>query len=173
MRHGPYVIYGRITDILRHGSYSNGKLQGLSTIYDKYGIVHQTRNYKKNKLHGLCTTYDFAGCKIKEAMYRHGMRNGHCTYYDSCGAVQSESTYRNGLLNGLKTYYASNEENSEEYGRPVAYLATGYRVEEVWEHGKRHGKMTVYDALGRLVKEYLYERGNLVSEVVVFHTVTE
>ena len=75
-------------------NYSDGVLQGVSTVYDnKTGRVAESIVYENGERHGLCTKYYSDGKTMAEINYSNGHKQGHAKFFYPNGVMHEEGTY--------------------------------------------------------------------------------
>ena len=77
-------------------TYRHGQLNGPYTAY-KFGKIIEERNYVDGKLDGITKVYDQKTFKVKqETQFKNGLQDGYLRYYDDGGNVVLEYEYKNG-----------------------------------------------------------------------------
>jgi len=86
-------------------SFKNGIPDGLSTKWNENGQKASEGTYKNGKLDGLWTSWYENGKKKYEGTYKDGKKDGLNTVWYSDGKNAREATYKDGVLDGLYTYW--------------------------------------------------------------------
>ncbi|WP_248797458.1 toxin-antitoxin system YwqK family antitoxin [Pseudomonas sp. MWU13-2105] len=89
-------------------SYSQGELQGLSTLYHPNGKVSAQVPYVAGKTHGIASFFSPEGGLQRKAGYRNGLLHGEATNYFADGSVADVEHNRDGVRDGLYQRFHQN-----------------------------------------------------------------
>lgn len=78
--------------------YKDGKQNGIENVWYLNGQKGSEGNYKNGKRDGLWTEWYTTGLKWKEGNYKQGKRVGLWTEWGEDGKIAIKKTYQNGLL---------------------------------------------------------------------------
>ncbi|CAH0235683.1 toxin-antitoxin system YwqK family antitoxin [Pseudomonas brassicacearum] len=81
-------------------NYSQGELQGSSTLYHPNGKVSAVLPFVKGKLHGVASFYAAEGGLQRQATYRRGLLHGEANNYFPNGQLAEAEVYRDGVRDG-------------------------------------------------------------------------
>ena len=95
-------------------NYSNGKLEGVRSVFYPTGKLAETTNYSKGIKSGLYRKYTAAGVVLEEAIYKDGQFDGKAIYRDPAGNIVAQGIYINGKKKGIWQFYENGKLVSEE-----------------------------------------------------------
>ncbi|KKA06934.1 hypothetical protein VP02_15690 [Pseudomonas ogarae] len=81
-------------------NYSQGELQGTSTLYHPNGKVSAVLPFVKGKLQGVASFYAAEGGLQRQATYRRGLLHGEANNYFPDGQLAEAEVYRDGVRDG-------------------------------------------------------------------------
>lgn len=81
-------------------NYSQGELQGTSTLYHPNGKVSAVLPFVKGKLQGMASFYAAEGGLQRQATYRCGLLHGEANNYFPDGQLAEAEFYRDGVRDG-------------------------------------------------------------------------
>lgn len=90
--HGEKVVYYEDGKLAEQSNYTNGKLDGISKWFSKYGGVIKEFTYKNDELHGISKYYNADGQLIAEGIYRNDQKHGIWKYYEN-GVMTEEKDF--------------------------------------------------------------------------------
>lgn len=89
-------------------NYFNGKIEGVSTFYNKSGTITETVEYKSGMNHGKWIVYHANGNVHISKSYSNDLLNGEYVEYRADGKKIRITNYHNGDENGLEKWFDSN-----------------------------------------------------------------
>lgn len=95
---GLSILWNRSGQKDSEAHYKNGQQNGLETVWYMNGQKASEGNYKDGKRHGLWNEWYTKGLKWKEGNYKQGKKDGAWTAWDENGKVDLKETYTNGVL---------------------------------------------------------------------------
>ena len=119
-------------------TYKDGKLDGVSTVYDEAGTLREEIPFKNGKKDGLYRSYYSDGKLRTEANYKDGLKDGEETTHLRWENKKTVSTYQNGKAINTKRY--------DEKGRLRDELLFEYGEEGSWKIRQK-----LYDQKGKLI----------------------
>ncbi|MFC2111406.1 toxin-antitoxin system YwqK family antitoxin [Bacteroidota bacterium] len=174
--------------------------QGLTTIYYSDGKVKKTINFKDGREHGISTEYDKNGIIITVIEYKRGFivdqefinrtnkdgsKQGKWKYFYPNGNLKIEGWYSNGMKNGyFKEYdkteklieikkYVNDElqidvEELKEYEIRKDYYPDGkIKIVGSYINGIAEGIRKEYSKEGKIEKAYILNKGRIVGEGLI------
>jgi antitoxin component YwqK of YwqJK toxin-antitoxin module len=81
-------------------NYSQGELEGTSTLYHPNGKVSAVLPFVKGKLQGMASFYAAEGGLQRQASYRRGLLHGEANNYFPDGKLAEAEFYRDGVRDG-------------------------------------------------------------------------
>ena len=172
---GEYFAYSKNGMLTTYKVFKNDELDGAFKTYYALGEKTPEKSiiYKEGKLNGPYKLYYNTGEKYSEITYKDGVFTGEEITYYRDGSKRSETNYVNNSLNGTYTTYFKNGKKAN-VGNYVNDTRTGVWKEfyedgtilEEFEYdskGKLKGSYKEYDIDGKLISEYLYKNGLIVS----------
>ncbi|MBA1381143.1 MULTISPECIES: toxin-antitoxin system YwqK family antitoxin [Pseudomonas] len=81
-------------------NYSQGELEGTSTLYHPNGKVSAVLPFVKGKLHGVASFHAAEGGLQRQATYRRGLLHGEANNYFPDGQLAEAEFYRDGVRDG-------------------------------------------------------------------------
>jgi len=81
-------------------NYSQGELEGTSTLYHPNGKVSAVLPFVKGKLEGMASFYAAEGGLQRQASYRRGLLHGEANNYFPDGKLAEAEFYRDGVRDG-------------------------------------------------------------------------
>ncbi len=94
--------------------YKNGKLDGLSILWNRNGQKASEAYYKEGKQQGRETVWYKNGQKAAEGSYQQGKRNGLWTEWYTNGLKWKEGSYKIGKKDGLWTEWDESGSNAKQ-----------------------------------------------------------
>ena len=95
-------------------NYTNGKLEGLRSVFYPNGKIAEEINYKNNLKEGICKRYTENGIVIEESAYKNNEYNGTATFKDSDGSLISKGNFVDGKKAGVWHFYEKGKLSKEE-----------------------------------------------------------
>jgi antitoxin component YwqK of YwqJK toxin-antitoxin module len=95
-------------------NYTNGKLEGLRSVFYLNGKIAEEINYKNNLKDGICKRYTETGIVIEESAYKNNEYNGVATFKDSEGNRVSNGNFVNGKKAGVWQFFEKGKLLQEE-----------------------------------------------------------
>lgn len=87
-------------------NYSNGKLEGLRSVFYPNGKIAEEMVYKNNLKNGVYKRYTEAGIIIEESNYKNNEFDGLATFKDpDSGILVSTGKFRNGKKVGIWQFF--------------------------------------------------------------------
>ena len=160
--------------------YKNGKLDGLSTSYDKYRTVRSEENYKDGKLDGLSTLYDKYGKVRSEENYKDGKLDGLSIKRYENGKLEQKIYYKDGKEDGsyISWYENGKKELEEHYkngeldGVCTQFYENGIKMFEAhYKNGKKDGLQRCWNEFGHRINKEDFKKG--VSQYSPWKTLFE
>jgi antitoxin component YwqK of YwqJK toxin-antitoxin module len=146
---GELLVYpGRVVS---HSTFSEGRLDGETALYDEGGWLTQTINLRQGLLEGPLVVYG-NGRRLTASEYREGRLHGQLVTYDDHGQPATVATYVEGQQSGPLRLV--------EQGAP--------RVVSAYQEGQPHGQTVVYQPNGKEVLVAAYAQGRLEGERVIY-----
>ena len=100
--------------IMTIGNYTNGKLEGLRSVFYPNGKIAEEINFKDNLKEGICKRYTENGIVIEESAYKNNEYNGTTTFKDSDGNLISKGNFVDGKKAGVWHFYEKGKLSKEE-----------------------------------------------------------
>ena len=114
-----YHPNGKVSAVL---PFVKGKLQGMASFYAAEGGLQRQASYRRGLLHGEANNY-FPDGKLAEAeFYRDGVRDGHYRRLHPNGNPAVEARYLNGQLLEPAQAYADDGRPLDAEGKPISRL---------------------------------------------------
>jgi hypothetical protein len=95
-------------------NYTNGKLEGLRSVFYPNGKIAEEINFKDNLKEGICKRYTENGIVIEESAYKNNEYNGTTTFKDSDGNLISKGNFVDGKKAGVWHFYEKGKLSKEE-----------------------------------------------------------
>ena len=95
-------------------NYSNGKLEGLRSVFYPNGKIAEEIIYKNNLKEGICKRYTENGIIIEESAYKNNDYNGNATFKDSDGNLISKGNFVEGKKAGVWQFFEKGKLVKEE-----------------------------------------------------------
>lgn len=154
-RHGYFYYRYPNGQISLQGKYIENELDSTVNAFYKDGKPKYIHNYVKGIKNGLSITYFPNGNIEQKVMIVNDLPNGQMVNFYEAGNIRLESFYTRGIRNGY--YYR--------------YHLTGIKAEESYfKNGIQDSICRYWDnVFGRLMKEELYENGQLNGPQVTFN----
>lgn len=92
-------------NIMTLENYTNGKLNGVRTVYYPKGEIAEETNYKDGIKDGPYKKYTEKGIVLEEVVFKNGEIDGIGIYRDPDGNIVSKGPYVNGLKKGIWEFY--------------------------------------------------------------------
>ena len=103
---GQWKYYHKASkNIMTIENYSNGKLEGLRSVFYPSGKIAEEMNYKNNLKNGVYKRYTESGIIIEESIYKNNDYNGIATFKDPDGNVVSKGKFINGKKVGIWQFF--------------------------------------------------------------------
>src|SRR5262245_28262712 len=168
VKHGPYRAYNLQGNLLRTGSYSNGREHGDFVRYAPGGIKISQQTYIRGELEGAALWWDTKGKLFDSMMYRNGKRHGPRAGWS--GSLYCEENYDGGLLHGPFKHSIGTEKKelvvgSFDRGLPSGqwkWLPAGKTIAMIrgqWQEGRATGRWEWRTPDGQLYFAAEFERG--------------
>lgn len=135
------------------GNLSNDQPDGAEQVYSvATGKLILKTNWSTGKYDGDVTVFDASSGKVTlEGSWKDGKQDGTWKQYSQDGKhLTSNTHYKNGLREGVAEYFDPD---------------TGSRVglDDKWINGNLNGERKIWDKNGALLKDEIYDNGNLVK----------
>ena len=131
---GEWKFYYENGILKETSSYSNGKANGKTTVWNDNGLLYQKTTYVDDKIEGEQTTYFYNGRLRSVENYKDGKKEGQAKYYNVDGYLRTVTLYANDLQEGEeKVYYANGK--TESVVKYVKNLAEG-AYKEYYDNGQ-------------------------------------
>jgi antitoxin component YwqK of YwqJK toxin-antitoxin module len=96
-------------------NYSNGKLEGLRSVFYASGKLAEEMNYKNNLKNGPYKRYTESGIIIEESNYKNGQYDGLAIFRDADdGTIVSKGKFFNGKKAGIWQFFNKGKLVKEE-----------------------------------------------------------
>ena len=95
-------------------NYTNGKLEGLRSVFYPNGKIAEEINFKDNLKEGICKRYTENVIVIEESAYKNNEYNGVATFKDSDGSLISKGNFVDGKKAGVWHFYEKGKLSKEE-----------------------------------------------------------
>ncbi|WP_434601130.1 toxin-antitoxin system YwqK family antitoxin [Pseudomonas sp. Z4-7] len=119
-----YHPNGKVSAVL---PFVKGKLQGMASFYAAEGGLQRQASYCRGLLHGEANNY-FPDGKLAEAeFYRDGVRDGHYRRLHPNGSPAVEARYLNGQLLEPAQAYAEDGRPLDAEGKPISRVRWWFR----------------------------------------------
>ncbi|WP_434672277.1 toxin-antitoxin system YwqK family antitoxin [Pseudomonas sp. R1-15] len=119
-----YHPNGKVSAVL---PFVKGKLQGMASFYAAEGGLQRQASYRRGLLHGEANNY-FPDGKLAEAeFYRDGVRDGHYRRLHPNGSPAVEARYLNGQLLEPAQAYAEDGRPLDAEGKPISRVRWWFR----------------------------------------------
>ncbi|MFL6606694.1 MAG: toxin-antitoxin system YwqK family antitoxin [Pseudomonas sp.] len=119
-----YHPNGKVSAVL---PFVKGKLQGMASFYAAEGGLQRQASYRRGLLHGEANNY-FPDGKLAEAeFYRDGVRDGHYRRLHPNGNPAVEARYLNGQLLEPAQAYAEDGRPLDAEGKPISRVRWWFR----------------------------------------------
>ncbi|MDD5150876.1 MAG: hypothetical protein PHC28_10440 [Flavobacterium sp.] len=87
-------------------NYSNGKLEGLRSVFYPSGKIAEEMTYKKDLKNGICKRYTESGIVIEESIYKNNEYDGLAIFRDpDDGTIVSKGKFVNGKKMGVWQFF--------------------------------------------------------------------
>jgi antitoxin component YwqK of YwqJK toxin-antitoxin module len=112
---GRWTYYHKASKtIMTIENYTNGKLEGLRSVFYPNGKIAEEINYKNNLKEGICKRYTENGIIIEESAYKNNNYNGLAVFKDSDGNLISKGNFVDGKKAGVWHFYEKGKLSKEE-----------------------------------------------------------
>ncbi|MFL6535985.1 MAG: toxin-antitoxin system YwqK family antitoxin [Pseudomonas sp.] len=119
-----YHPNGKVSAVL---PFVKGKLQGMASFYAAEGGLQRQASSRRGLLHGEANNY-FPDGKLAEAeFYRDGVRDGHYRRLHPNGNPAVEARYLNGQLLEPAQAYAEDGRPLDAEGKPISRVRWWFR----------------------------------------------
>lgn len=171
-----YDSKGKVT--IKNYFYDEGR-KNYTWLMFPNGKVQAEGEYINKQKQGTWKYYNEKGKRITEVEYKDNQKQGKETIYDDEGKeVLQITTFDKGKREGaffksLQSYgyYTANYKNDVLQGDYKEYYPTKLiRQKGQYINGNKEGKWLVYIPNGKVVQEFVYQKDELVEDVVVFST---
>jgi antitoxin component YwqK of YwqJK toxin-antitoxin module len=187
---GNYSYFNEDGSVSSTGAVKEGKKIGLWKIYDSNGKLEEEGEFVGNifKIEnawnskgqhvkngtGIYKTYsEHSGNLLQSGEIRNGLKIGEWIYYyDSLQIPMVKTDYVDGLINGEivqyhengKTSVTAKYKNDNPHGVSAWYDEYEMKTAEVnFVNGKKEGVQSFWNGNGILIKEEVYENGELIE----------
>ena len=171
--HGSTNIYDRHGLLSRKLMLQDGVIADTTYNYYPSGQLASKIPMQEGKAQGKATFYHENGKLSSKIQFRNDERHGEAIFYHPNGAVDAKVKYRDGKQDGAYVSYYPNEQLASE-GQYLEGVKSGlwknYEVtgilssEETFDDkGKKTGRSTEYDIMGRKTSSFLYKKGEIES----------
>ena len=86
-------------------NYTNGKLEGLRTVFYPSGKIAEEISYKNNLKDGIYKKYTEKGIVLEESFFKNNDYNGLAIFKDTDGNVVSKGQFVNGKKAGIWQFF--------------------------------------------------------------------
>lgn len=86
-------------------NYTNGKLEGLRTVFYPSGKIAEEISYKNNLKDGIYKKYTEKGIVLEESFFKNNDYNGMAIFKDTDGNVVSKGQFVNGKKAGIWQFF--------------------------------------------------------------------
>lgn len=93
------------TVVMTKENYSNGKLEGMRTVYYLDGKIAEEQSYKNNIKNGLYKKYAENGIILEESSYKNDQYDGIATFKDPDGTIVSKGKFTIGKKAGIWQFF--------------------------------------------------------------------
>jgi antitoxin component YwqK of YwqJK toxin-antitoxin module len=109
--HGQWRYYHKASQsIMTIENYTNGKLEGLRSVYYPSGKIAEEMIYKNNQKNGIYKRYTESGIIIEESNYKSNQYEGFAIFRDSeDGSIVSKGNFTNGKKTGVWQFFEKAE----------------------------------------------------------------
>jgi tetratricopeptide (TPR) repeat protein len=104
---GKFIDYFYSGAIQGEGTFQNGKVEGLRTMYHKNGKLAMQRTYSNGIENGLETEYYEDGTLKQKGEFVNGKEEGIWEMYFPNGQIKQRSIFKGGILDGESTAFYS------------------------------------------------------------------
>ncbi len=99
------IFYDQKKNIVSEGKVVNKIYEGQWRYYHKASKTVMTiENYSNGKLEGICSVFYPSGKIAEEMVYKNNLKNGIYKRYTEAGIIIEESNYKNNEFDGLATF---------------------------------------------------------------------
>lgn len=138
--HGLYQLLFQNGTIRKRLNYKNGFKHGLSQKFYPNGQIFKQIYYINNKYHGSFFIWNKKGILLESKFYHHGLKHGLMEYYDMSGQLYKQVNYRDGIKQGrhlllyhdgsfsIKHYFNNNEKFLIQQYNPSGILTTQFTL---------------------------------------------
>lgn len=102
------------TTIMTTENYTNGKLEGLRSVYFPSGKIAEETNYKNNLKNGSSKKYSEKGIVLEEATFKNNQYDGEAIFRDVDNNIVSKGKFTNGKKTGVWQFFENGKLTSEE-----------------------------------------------------------
>ena len=122
-------MYDQLKNKVSEGKVVNKLYEGQWKYYHKSSSVIMTlENYSNGKLEGLCSVFYPSGKIAEEMTYKNNLKNGPYKRYTEGGIIIEESNYNNNEFDGLATFRDPDDGNIVSKGK-----FTNGKKTEIWQ----------------------------------------
>jgi antitoxin component YwqK of YwqJK toxin-antitoxin module len=148
VKHGQEVVFsGESRTVI---PWVKGEVHGWRRTYDAEETLRAETRYVRGVAHGPRRSYDAEGRLLREAVMERGERHGELTeYWPGTEQPRRVVPYRHGVVHGRTREYYRNG----ELKRVIPF-----------RENAMHGVERIFEPDGTLVRERVWEEGDLVSE---------
>ncbi|WP_338408507.1 hypothetical protein [uncultured Flavobacterium sp.] len=123
------IMYDQLKNKVSEGKVVNKLYEGQWKYYHKSSSVIMTlENYSNGKLEGLCSVFYPSGKIAEEMTYKNNLKNGPYKRYTEGGIIIEESNYNNNEFDGLATFRDPDDGNIVSKGK-----FTNGKKTEIWQ----------------------------------------
>jgi len=119
-----YHPNGRVSALL---PFVQGKLQGVASFYAAEGGLQRQAAYQRGLLHGEANNFFPDGQLAEAEFYRHGVRDGRYRRMHPNGNPAVEARYLNGQLLEPAHAYAEDGRPLDAEGKPISRVRWWFR----------------------------------------------
>ncbi|SFX80351.1 MULTISPECIES: toxin-antitoxin system YwqK family antitoxin [unclassified Pseudomonas] len=119
-----YHPNGKVSAVL---PFVNGRLQGVASFYAAEGGLQRQASYRRGLLHGEANNYFPDGQLAEAECYRDGVRDGRYRRMHPNGNPAVEARYLNGQLLEPAQAYAEDGRPLDADGKPISRLRWWFR----------------------------------------------
>lgn len=126
--------------------FKDGKLHGLSLLYDDNNKAISLVNYQNDIKEDVSTLFNFKDELISEVYFKNGKKHGASTTFNFEEEPLDYQEYKNGLQDG-KCWYKNDKGVLEHY--------------QEYKNGKEHGLCKTWHSNGKLKNKYWMKDGKI------------
>lgn len=175
---GPFEEFFESGELKGTGSFKDGLVDGLRTIYNENGTKRVERNYAAGLSHGMSSEFYEDGKLKQEGEFVKGKEHGIWTIYWGNGNVKAIITFENGIQQGDYFEYSEDGRLIKQFylrdgkeGYSPEFIAFSSKALELNRQYKNKEAIELYDkaiALNPTVAQVFFNRGVAKGQIFDF-----